>query len=257
MTLDTAATPPFASVREPATRKVGLIGGMSWYSTVEYYRCVNAQVQERLGGHRSARLAVESLDFEEIRAAQVAEDWSAAGDALAAAGERLQASGAEALAICTNLMHKVAPEVAARTGVPLLHIADAVADRLAAQGISSAALLGTKWVMEEDFYAERLTARGIEVRVPGPVNRELVDRVIFDELTQGVATDASRAELVRIMTELSGRGAQAAVLACTEIEHLFRDGQPAPLPLVDSMTVHAERIADFCLPPKGEPAGDR
>ena len=246
MTLDTATSTPFAPTTEPATLKVGLIGGMSWYSTIEYYRRINAEVQERLGGHRSARLVVESLDFEEIRAAQVAEDWSAAAEALSAAGERLEAGGAEALAICTNLMHKVAPEVAARASVPLLHIADAVADRLAAHGVSSVALLGTRWVMEENFYVQRLAARGVEVLVPESADRGEVDRIIFDELTRGVVTAASGAEFVRIMTELAGRGAQAAVLACTEIEHLFRD-RTAPLPLVDSMAAHADRIAEFCL----------
>lgn len=250
MSLDTATSAPFApdvAAIVPATRKVGLIGGMSWYSTIEYYRCINARVQERLGGHSSARLAIESLDFEDVRAAQVAEDWARAGEDLAAAGERLQSAGAQAVAICTNLMHKVAPDVAARTDVPLLHIADAVADRLVAQGVSSAALLGTRWVMEEDFYTERLAAKGVDVLVPGRADRELVDRIIFDELTRGIVTDASRREYVRIMTDLAGRGAQAAVLACTEIEHLFRAGHAAPLPLVDSMAAHAERIADFCL----------
>ena len=257
MTSETLMSTPFAPAGGPATRKVGLIGGMSWYSTIEYYRCVNARVQERLGGHRSARLVVESLDFEEVRAAQVAEDWSGAGDVLAAAGERLQAGGAQALAICTNLMHKVAPELEARTDVPLLHIADAVADRLTTQGVSNVALLGTSWVMEEGFYAERLAARGVEVVVPGRADREHVDRVIFDELTRGRVTETSREEFVRIMTDLAGRGAQAAVLACTEIEHLFRTGKAAPLPLVDSMTVHAERIADFCLAVSDDPARDR
>lgn len=247
MTLDTATATPFAPTDAPTTHKVGLIGGMSWYSTVEYYRCVNLRVQERLGGHRSARLALESLDFEEVRAAQVAEDWTGAGDALAAAGERLQATGAEAIAICTNLMHKVAPDVADRTDVPLLHIADSVADRLVDRGVGTAALLGTRWVMEEDFYAERLAARGVDVLVPERVDRLAVDRIIFDELTRGAVTDDSRREFVRITSGLAGRGAEAAVLACTEIEHLFRDGHAAPLPLVDSMAVHAERIADFCL----------
>lgn len=246
MTLDTATSTPFVPTAEPATLKVGLIGGMSWYSTIEYYRGVNARVQQRLGGHRSARLVVESLDFEEVRAAQVAEDWSGAAAALSAAGERLEASGAQALAICTNLMHKVAPEVASRTSVPLLHIADAVADRLAAEEIRSVALLGTRWVMEEDFYAQRLAARGVEVLVPESEDRGRLDGIIFDELTRGVVTEASRTEFVRVMNDLAGRGAQAAVLACTEIEHLFR-GHPSPLPLVDSMAVHAERIADFCL----------
>ncbi|MCM3554673.1 amino acid racemase [Janibacter melonis] len=244
---DAVTASPFADDAPRATHKVGLIGGMSWYSTVEYYRCVNARVQAHLGGHRSARLAVESLDFEQVRAAQLAEDWDGAGDALAAAGERLEASGARAIAICTNLMHKVAPAVQARVDVPVLHIADAVADRLVAQGVTTAALLGSRWVMEEDFYAQRLAAKGVEVVVPGAADRELVDRVVFDELTRGVVTDASRAEHVRVMGELADRGAEAAVLACTEIEHLFRDGHAAPLPLVDSMRAHADRVADFCL----------
>lgn len=244
---DAVTASPFADAAPQATHKVGLIGGMSWYSTLEYYRCVNARVQEHLGGHRSARLAVESLDFEEVRAAQLAEDWEGAGDALAAAGERLEASGARAIAICTNLMHKVAPAVQARVDVPVLHIADAVADRLVAQGVTTAALLGSRWVMEEDFYAQRLAAKGVEVVVPGAADRELVDRVVFDELTRGVVTDDSRAEHVRVMGELADRGAQAAVLACTEIEHLFRDGHAAPLPLVDLMRAHADRVADFCL----------
>lgn len=247
MDLETVTDTPFAPGGTPTTRKVGLIGGMSWYSTMEYYRCINARVQERLGGHSSARLGIESLDFDEVRAAQVAEDWVRAGDALASAGERLQDAGAEAVAICTNLMHKVAPDVAARTDVPLLHIADAVAHRLVEQGVSTAALLGTRWVMEEDFYVERLAAQGVEVLVPGPEDRDLVDRIIFDELTRGVVTDASRREYQRIMRGLGERGARAAVLACTEIEHLFREGHAAPLPLVDSMAVHAEVIADFCL----------
>lgn len=248
MSLDTVTSTPFSPTAEPATLKVGLIGGMSWYSTIEYYRSVNTLVQERLGGHRSARIVVESLDFEEIRAAQVAEDWSAAAEALSAAGERLEASGVDALAICTNLMHKVAPEVASRTSVPLLHIADAVAGRLAVHEISSVALLGTRWVMEEDFYAQHLAAREVEVLVPEPEDRGRIDAIVFDELTRGVVTEASRAEFARIMTDLAGRGALAAVLACTEIEYLFRNGDdPAPLPLVDSMEVHAERIADFCL----------
>lgn len=238
---------PFVPASGPVTRKVGLIGGMSWYSTIEYYRYVNRQVEDRLGGHRSARLVVESLDFEEVRAAQLVEDWSGAGGMLAAAGERLAAGGAEALAICTNLMHKVAPEVEARTGLPVLHIADAVADRLVSQGVSTAALLGTRWVMEEDFYAERLASRGVDVVVPGRDDRDLIDGIVFGELTRGVVTDASRREFVRVMTALVGHGAQAAVLACTEIEHLFRDGHDAPLALVDSMAVHAEHIADFCL----------
>ncbi|WP_252974089.1 aspartate/glutamate racemase family protein [Janibacter melonis] len=244
---DAVTASPFADAAPQATHKVGLIGGMSWFSTLEYYRCVNARVQDRLGGHRSARLAVESLDFEEVRAAQLAEGWEGAGDALAAAGERLEASGARAIAICTNLMHKVAPAVQARVDVPVLHIADAVADRLVAQGVTTAALLGSRWVMEEDFYAQRLAAKGVEVVVPGAADRELVDRVVFDELTRGVVTDDSRAEHVRVMGELADRGAQAAVLACTEIEHLFRDGHAAPLPLVDSMRAHADRVADFCL----------
>lgn len=181
-----------------------------------------------------------------MRACQLAEDWAGAGELLGAAGERLAAGGAAAVVICTNLMHKVAPEVEARAGVPLLHIADAVADRCLAEGRSSIGLLGTRWVMEEDFYRERLERRGLRVLVPDAPDCELVDQVVFDELTKGVATEDSRAHFTRIIGELGKRRAEAVAPSCTEIEHLYRE-HPAPLPLVDSMAAHAAAIAAFAL----------
>lgn len=227
-------------------RTLGLVGGMSWYSTSQYYRVINEGVQRALGGHASARVALQSLDFAEIRECQTAGDWDRAGALLGEAAQRCEAAGAETVLICTNLMHKVAPAVARRIGVPLLHIADAIADRAAAEGWRTLGLIGTRWVMEEDFYTERLRARGLKVLVPGQADRAEADRVIFDELTQGVVSSGSRAAFVRMIAELADRGADAVVLGCTEIELLVRPGD-VTLPLLDSMRAHAEAAVTFAL----------
>jgi len=229
-------------------RKIGLIGGMSWHSTIEYYRMINEVASSRLGGHHSARIVLESVDFDEVRALQLTEDWEGAGRLLADAGRRLSAAGAEAVLICTNLMHKVAPAVEAAIDVPLLHIADAVAAEALAQGIDTVGLLGTEWVMRERFYTDRLAAHGIATVTPAEVDRGVVDRVIFDELTQGVVSDESRAEYVRIIERLAAAGAQAVVLACTEIGLLVgRDD--SPIPVIDSAHAHARAAAAFALQP--------
>lgn len=227
-------------------RTLGLVGGMSWYSTSEYYRVINEGVQRARGGHTSARIALQSLDFSEIRDCQRAGDWQRAGALLGEAAQRCEAAGAETVLICTNLMHKVAPAVAQRIGVPLLHIADAIADRAEAEGWRTLGLIGTQWVMEEDFYTERLRERGLQVLVPGQVDRVEADRVIFDELTQGVVREGSRAAFVRMVTELGNRGAHAVVLGCTEIELLVRPSDVA-VPLLDSMRAHAEAAVTFAL----------
>ncbi|MGI8523944.1 MAG: aspartate/glutamate racemase family protein [Nocardioides sp.] len=227
-------------------RKIGLIGGMSWHSTVGYYRVVNELVSERLGGQHSAELVLESLDFDEVRTLQLAEDWDAAGRLLAAAGRRTTQAGAEAVLICTNLMHKVAPAVEAALDVPLLHIADAVAASARAAGCDTVGLLGSKWVMAETFYADRLAAQGIGTIVPGEADRALVDRVVFDELTQGIVREASRAAYVAIIEDLAQRGAGAVVLACTEIESLVR-ADDSPIPVIDSMRAHASAAGEFAL----------
>jgi aspartate racemase len=227
-------------------RKIGLIGGMSWHSTVEYYRLINDVVSTELGGHHSARLVLESLDFDQVRALQLAEDWDGAGRLLADARRRLCAAGADTVLICTNLMHKVAPAVEDAIDVPLLHIGDAVAAQARDQGIDTVGLLGTAWVMREAFYADRLARHGVRTVSPDEADRGLVDRVVFDELTQGVVCDASRAEYVRVIESLAAAGAQAVVLACTEIGLLVRP-EDSPIPLIDSAHAHAEAAARFAL----------
>lgn len=228
---------------------VGLVGGMSWHSTAEYYRLVNERVAGARGGHASARLVLTSLDFAEVRRLQLAEDWDAAGDLLTSAALTCVAAGAEVVAICTNLMHKVAPRVEdglAGTGVPLLHIADAVAAEASRAGASRVGLVATRWVMEEEFYAERLARHGVSTVVPDADERIEVDRVVFEELTQGVVRASSRAAYVAAIEGMAARGAEAVVLACTEIG-LLLGPDDSPLPLVDSCAAHAAALADVAL----------
>lgn len=225
-------------------RTLGLIGGMSWHSTMDYYRLVNARVASTLGGHHSAELLLASLDFERVRRCQLAEDWAGAEALLSDAARRLETAGADAVLICTNLMHKCAPAVEAGLGVPLLHIGDAVA---AAAGDSrTLGVVGSRWVMEEPFYAERLARHGIGTLVPGPEDRTMIDDVVFDELTQGVVREESRAAYARVFSDLAARGADAIVLACTEIQMLV-GAEDSPVPLLDSMAAHAEHAAAFAL----------
>lgn len=243
------ATSPASAGPRPATHAtthaIGLLGGMSWHSTVDYYRLVNEQVAAALGGHASARITLQSLDFAEVRECQLT-DWDRAADLLADAALACQAGGAEVVGICTNLMHKVAPRVEAAIDVPLLHIADAVAGVAREHGWTRLGLLGARWVMEETFYAERLAAHGIEVVVPDEAGRTMVDRVVFDELTRGVVSDASRAAYVEVVEDMAGRGADAVVMACTEIQMLLTAAD-SPLPLLDSMQAHAGALATFAL----------
>lgn len=227
-------------------RKIGLIGGMSWHSTERYHRVIQEETAARRGGHASAPLLLESLDFAEVRDLQLAGDWAAAGRLLAGAGRRLQGAGAEAVLIATNLMHKVAPDVEAAIDVPLLHIADAVASR--ASGVSRVGLLGTRWTMEEPFYADRLAAHGIAVDVPGAAARAEIDAIVFDELTVGVVSDRARRVLAAQAAALVADGAEAVVLACTELE-LALGAEDVAVPLIDSMHEHALAAVDFALAP--------
>ncbi len=227
---------------------IGLIGGMSWHSTASYYRIINETVAAHLGGHASARITMQSLDFAEVRACQLAGDWDAAAALLTDAATACAAGGADVVAICTNLMHKVAPQVEAGGGVPLLHIADAVAGAAEPHGWSRLGILGARWVMEESFYADRLAGHGITALSPEAADRGLVDRVVFDELTQGRVEDASRAAYIGVIERLAERGAQAVVLACTEIG-LLVSAEDSPLPLIDSAEAHATALAGFALAP--------
>jgi aspartate racemase len=227
-------------------RTLGLLGGMSWESTLPYYRIVNERVRQRLGGLHSAKLVLHSVDFAEIEALQHAGDWDAAGLILVEAARGLRAAGAEGLVICTNTMHLVAPAIEAAVGLPLLHIADATAARIREAGLSRVALLGTRFTMERDFYRQRIEAAGIEVIVPAAAQREIVHRVIYEELCLGRILDASREAYRGIIEDLVARGAQGVILGCTEIGLLVGEGD-ATVPLFDTARIHAEAAADWAL----------
>jgi len=228
---------------------IGLIGGMSWHSTEAYYRRINEQVAARRGGHASAPIALQSLDFAEVRDLQLRDDWQGAGELLADAARRCEGAGADLVAICTNLMHKVFPAVEAAVSVPAVHIADAVAAVAQRTGWTRLGLLGASWVMEETFYPDRLARHGIDVVVPDAAGRADVDRIIFEELTQGRFVDGSRDRYVEVMRDLADRGADAVALACTEIGLLVGPDR-APLPTIDSATAHADLLVDLALAPQ-------
>lgn len=223
-------------------KTLGLIGGMSWESTVPYYRLVNQTVAERLGGLHSARLLLYSVDFAEIERLQHAGDWDAAGRVLADVACALRAGGAELLVICTNTMHKVADAVEAASGLPLVHIADATADAVTAAGLRRIGLLGTRFTMEQPFYRERLERHGLEVLLPDAAQRALVHRTIYDELCRGRIEPASRAAYRAIIASLVERGAQAVILGCTEIGLFVQPGD-ADVPLFDTTALHARAAA--------------
>jgi aspartate racemase len=227
-------------------RTLGLLGGMSWESTVPYYRAINERVRERLGGLHSARLLLYSVDFAEIEAQQAAGDWDAAGLRLAAAAQALERAGAQGLVICTNTMHKVAPQIAAAVGMPLLHIADATARAVRAAGLDCVGFLGTRFSMEDDFYRERLASQGIEMRVPEAAARAEVHRVIYEELCRGELRELSRAFFRATMARLVRDGAQGIVLGCTEIG-LLVGAQDASVPCFDTELLHAHAAADWAL----------
>lgn len=228
-------------------KTIGMLGGMSWHSSADYYRLVNEEVAKRLGGHRSAQCLLISVDFERVRDLQRRDAWDEAGEFLAAEALKLQRAGADLVVLCTNLMHKGAPAIQAALDIPFLHIADAVGARAAAGGFGRVGLLGTRWVMEETFYSDRLRERfGVEVVIPNADLREMINRVIFDELTVGVINDASRAAYVAVIQQLKEDGAQAVVLACTEIELLIGD-KDSPIPVIDSTRAHALAAVDAAL----------
>ena len=228
-------------------KTLGLIGGMSWESTVPYYRLINEGVKARLGGLHSARLVLYSVDFAQVEALQRAGDWAAAGDLLAQAARTLQTAGAQAIVLCTNTMHKVAPAIEAAVQLPLLHIADATADAIVAQGLKRVALLGTRFTMEQDFYKSRLSEQyGLDVMVPNPPEREAVHRIIYEELCLGQIRESSREVYRSIICGLVEQGAQAIVLACTEIG-LLVSAQDCTVPLFDSTVLHAQAAVDWAL----------
>ncbi|KIQ83416.1 aspartate/glutamate racemase family protein [Aeromonas sp. L_1B5_3] len=228
---------------------IGLLGGMSWESTVSYYQALNRGVRAKLGGLHSAQVLINSVDFAEIERLQHVGDWPATARLLAAEARKLQDGGANFLLIGTNTMHKVAPEIEAAIDIPLLHIADATARRLQADGIKRVGLLGTRFTMEQDFYKGRLqTHFGLEVLVPAEAERERIHRIIYDELCLGEIRDASRAEYLAIIAGLAAAGAEAVILGCTEIALLVGEAQAqAAVPLYDTTAIHAEAAVTLAL----------
>ncbi len=226
---------------------IGLLGGMSWESTVSYYQALNRGVRAQLGGLHSARVLLNSVDFAGIERLQHAGDWPATARLLAAEARKLQDGGADLLLIGTNTMHKVAPEIEAAIDIPLLHIADATAAKLRADGITRVGLLGTRFTMEQDFYKGRLQERfGLAVLVPDEAGRERVHRIIYDELCLGEIRESSRAEYLAIIAGLAAAGAEAVILGCTEIALLVGDTRAA-VPLYDTTAIHAEAAVALAL----------
>lgn len=230
-----------------ATRTIGLLGGMSWESTSGYYRAINEGIREALGGLHSANIAMYSVDFEPLEQWQHAGDWEAITEHLTRAALSVQAAGAGCLLICTNTMHKVAPQIGKALDIPLLHIADATAEALVAKGIQRVGLLGTAFTMEQDFYRGRLSAEhGIEVLTPDRADRELVHRIIYEELCLGQTRDQSRQAFLRIIDSLSNEGAQGVILGCTEIGLLVGQ-QDTAVPLFDTTAIHATKAVEWAL----------
>ncbi len=229
-------------------RTIGLLGGMSWESSVEYERIINTEVRRRLGGVHSADLLVRSYDFGAIEELQAAGDWASAGALLAADARRLQEAGADFIALCTNTMHLLAPEIEAAIDVPFLHLADATAQAVKTQGLDTVALLGTRFTMEKDFYRGRLESHGLRVVIPGESDRTVVHDVIYDELVRGKIVDRSRDRYREIIERLVGMGAQGVIAGCTEIELLVTPDD-VTIPYFPTTRIHALAIVDAALQP--------
>jgi aspartate racemase len=228
-------------------KTIGLLGGMSWESTLTYYRAINQEVKKALGGLHSAKIVLYSVDFEPIEKRMQAGDWTGVAGILSDAARRIQAAGADFLLICTNTMHKVAPEIEAAIDIPLLHIADATAAVLKKANIRSAGLLGTAFTMEQAFYKKRLMDQhGLEVRVPDEEDRQIVHNVIFQELCMGRIEPVSQAAYLRIIDDLVARGAEAVILGCTEIGMLVRQ-EDTPVKLFDTTLIHAQEAVAYAV----------
>lgn len=228
-------------------KTIGLLGGMSWESTIPYYRLINEGVKEKLGGLHSASLLLHSVDFHEIEVCQRSGEWERAGDILAQAAAGLEQAGAQGIVLCTNTMHKVAGQIEARCQVPFLHIADATGRAIVDQRLQKVALLGTRYTMEQDFYRGRLGEQfAIETLIPQEADRERVNQIIFDELCLGTFSDESRDYYIALIARLAEQGAQGVVFGCTEIGLLVSQAQ-SPIPVFDTAALHAADAVAFML----------
>ena len=225
---------------------IGLLGGMSWESSAEYYRLANQLVRDRLGGLHSARLVLASVDFADVERLQVAGLWEEAGQLLGEVARGVEAAGAEMLLLCTNTMHKVADQVQAAVSIPLLHLADATAAAVRLDGLSTVGLLGTAFTMEQDFYRDRLAGHGLHVLVPDAADRAVVHRIIYEELCLGVVREASRQAYRRVIERLVAAGAEGVILGCTEID-LLVGAADSPVPVYPTTRLHVEAAVTAAL----------
>jgi aspartate racemase len=227
-------------------KTIGMIGGMSWESSLEYYRIINQHIGSRLGGHHSAKLVLHSVDFAEIETCQRDGRWEDAGHILSAAARSVEAAGADLLILCTNTMHKLAAEIRAAVRIPFLHIAEATGRRIEERGMRAVGLLGTRYTMEQEFYKGALSNMGLEVLVPGEEERRMVHDVIYDELCFGKVLPASRERYRRCIAALADRGAEGVILGCTEIMLLVQP-EDSPVPIFDTTRIHAVEAAEQSL----------
>jgi aspartate racemase len=229
-------------------KTIGMLGGMSWESTAEYYRLANVLVRERLGGLHSARVVLDSVDFADIEALQVGGDWDRAGELLGERARAVERAGAELVILCTNTMHQVIDDIEASVSVPVVHIGDATAAALTRAGIKRAGLLGTAFTMERDFYSSRMARLGIDTVVPDPEDRATVHRIIYSELVVGIVREESRAEYRAVIQRLVAAGAEGIILGCTEIE-LLVTADDSPVPVFPTTRIHVEAAVDLALAP--------
>jgi aspartate racemase len=227
-------------------KTIGLIGGMSWESTIPYYRILNEIVRDKLGGYHSAKIILYSVDFEEIERDQTAGEWNEMGEKLANIALILQDAGADAIALCTNTMHKVADQIEAKISIPFIHISDATAEAVQKSGITKIALLGTKYTMSHDFYKTRLTCHGLDVIVPDVKDQEIINNIIFNELIHGKVNKSSQKKYLDIINRLVFNGAEGIILGCTEIGILIRS-EDTDIPLFETVRIHAQKISEFLL----------
>lgn len=227
-------------------KAIGLIGGLTWLSTAEYYRLLNTRVQEQLGGSHSARIVLHSVDFEEIKTLTFADDWTGISRVICGLAKQLQSAGADCLLIGANTMHRIAPEIQASVQIPLLHIAEATAIAIRAQGLQKVALLGTRYTMELGFYQEKLAASGIETIIPEDADRQYVHDAIYQEMGNNIFLDSTRAQFICIIKKLAAAGAKGVILGCTEIPLLLQQ-KDCPITVFDTTSIHVNAAIAYAL----------
>ena len=227
-------------------KTVGLIGGMSWESTVTYYKIINETVKERLGGLHSAKCILYSVDFQEIEECQANGNWEKSGEILGEAANNLEKAGVDFIVICTNTMHKVVNQIKEKISIPILHIAEMTAEKILEKGLKNIALLGTKYTMEQDFYKSKLIEKGINVIIPDKNDIEIINKVIYDELCLGIINSNSKKKFLEIVDKLRNKGAEGIILGCTEIGLLIKN-EDTDVPLFDTAIIHAEQAAMYSI----------